>query len=219
MHGDVAQQVLGGARLRDDLEARLVEQARDPLAEEHRVVGEHDPDRSRAGTRAQRREVAAEAGIVELEDALGVGEVRQRPEPEVAELVLGRERAGRGLGQDDLAAVAGGRDAIGAVDVDADVAVLAERRSAGVQADANAHRGGPVVAAEASLRFAGRGEPVLRRREHREQLVAARVHLVPLGACDGVAQQPADVSRGRPATPAPAPTRGAWSPRRRRRGR
>ena len=39
---DLAQQVLGVAGLGDDLEARLLEQARDALAQQHAVVGEDD---------------------------------------------------------------------------------------------------------------------------------------------------------------------------------
>ena len=42
------------------------------------------------------------------------------------------------------------------MDVDADVAVLGERRRAGVQPDPDAHGRGPVVAAEPSLRVDGR---------------------------------------------------------------
>ena len=39
-------QLLGVARLPDDLEARVLEQPRDPLAQEHRVVGQHDAHRA-----------------------------------------------------------------------------------------------------------------------------------------------------------------------------
>ena len=37
------EQLVGVARLADDLEARILEQAGDALAEQHRVVGDHDP--------------------------------------------------------------------------------------------------------------------------------------------------------------------------------
>ena len=39
------------------------------------------------------------------------------------------------------------------MDVDADIAVLGERGRAGVQADPDAHGGGPVVATEPPLRI------------------------------------------------------------------
>ena len=193
VHRDVAEEVLGRARLRDDLEARLVEQPRDPLPEQHRVVGEHDAHGRRAGPGAERRKVAAEARIVELEDPLRIGQVRERPEPEIAQLVLGRERGRRGLREDDLASMPRRGDALGAVDVDADVTVLAERGSARVEADANAHRRRPRMPAEPPLSLDGRSDGRLRRGEGGEELVAARVHHVPVGAGYRIAQQPANV--------------------------
>ena len=42
---DLAQQVLGVAGLAGDLEARLLEQARETLAQQHGVVGDHDAER------------------------------------------------------------------------------------------------------------------------------------------------------------------------------
>ena len=111
----------------DDLEAGVLEQPRDPLAQQHRVVGEHDahahvPPRARA----QRREVAAEAGLVELEDPLGLGQPGARTGP-------GRGARGRGASRRSRrrergSARRGPPCAIraGAVDLDADVAVLAE---------------------------------------------------------------------------------------------
>ena len=42
---DLAQQVLGVARLAGDLEARLLEQPRETLAQQHGVIGEHDAER------------------------------------------------------------------------------------------------------------------------------------------------------------------------------
>ena len=85
VHRDVTEQVLGVSGLRDDLEARLLEQPRDPLAQQHRVVREHDAHGRGARPGAQRREVAAEPGLVELEDPLRLGQVREQPEAEVAE--------------------------------------------------------------------------------------------------------------------------------------
>ena len=152
VHRDVAQQILGVAGLRDDVEAGLHEQPGDSLAQEHRVVGEHDADGDRAGTGAQRREVLTEAGLLELEDPLGLRHVGQCPEAEIAQVASRRQRRGGRLGGDDLSSVARGRDPVRAMDVDADIAVLGERRRAGVQADPDADRRRPVVAAEPPLR-------------------------------------------------------------------
>ena len=105
------------------------------------------PGRARRGGKSP-----AEAGLLELEDPLGLRHVGQRPEAEVAQVASRRQRRGGRLGGDDLSAVARGRDPVGAMDVDADVAVLGERRRAGVQADPDADGRRPVVAAEPSLR-------------------------------------------------------------------
>ena len=43
VHRDVPEQILGVPGLRDDVEARLAEQPRDALAQEHRVVGDDHP--------------------------------------------------------------------------------------------------------------------------------------------------------------------------------
>ena len=45
VHRDVAQEVVRRAGLRDDVEAGLLEQPRDALSEEHRVVREDDAAR------------------------------------------------------------------------------------------------------------------------------------------------------------------------------
>src|SRR5215211_499026 len=44
VRANLQQQILRRSALPDDLEARLLEQARDALAEQHRVVGENDAD-------------------------------------------------------------------------------------------------------------------------------------------------------------------------------
>ena len=52
---DLAQQVLGVARLPGDLEARFLEQARETLAQQHGVIGQHDAERvSHAGETIRR---------------------------------------------------------------------------------------------------------------------------------------------------------------------
>ena len=189
----MAQEVVGVAGLRHDVEAGVVEQPRDALAEQHGVVGEDDADRRRARACAERREVAAEARLVELEDPLRLRQLRQRPEAEVAELAVGGEHECRGLGGDDLAAVARVRDPERAVDVDADVAVLAERGGAGVQPDADAHRRGPVVARDPPLRVDRGLRGGLGLGEGGEELVAARVDLVAVGCRDRFAQEAPEV--------------------------
>ena len=193
VHGDVTEQVVGVAGLRDDVEAGVVEQPRDALAQQHGVVGEDDADRaSRRGAR-EAREVAAEARLVELEDPLRLRQLRQRPEAEVAELAVGREHERSRLGRDDLAAVAGVGDPEGAVDLDADVAVLAERGGAGVQPDADAHRRRPGVARDPPL-CVDRGlrrRSRRRRRRRRARRRASRPRA--LRRRDGFAQQPPEV--------------------------
>src|SRR5438105_7583225 len=47
VRADLQQQIVSRAALTDDLEPRLLEQARDALAEQHRVVGEDDADSRR----------------------------------------------------------------------------------------------------------------------------------------------------------------------------
>jgi hypothetical protein len=45
VRADLAQQVLGVPGLAGDLEAGLLEQAREALAQQHGVISEHDADR------------------------------------------------------------------------------------------------------------------------------------------------------------------------------
>ena len=86
MHRHVAEEILGVAGLRHDVEPRFVEQPRDAFAQEYRVVGENDADGDRAGPGPEGGEVATEPRIVELKDPLGLGQLGQRPESEVAQL-------------------------------------------------------------------------------------------------------------------------------------
>ena len=150
VHRNMAEQVVSGAGLGHDLEACVLEQPRDPFAQEDGVVGEDDAERRRAGPGAERREGVG-ALVVELEDPLRLRQVREGVEPEVAQLVAG-ERGARRLRGEHLAAVARAADPARPVDVDSDVAVLSERRLTGVEADAHAHgRAGPGVLGERSL--------------------------------------------------------------------
>ena len=63
VRADLAHQVLGVAGLADDVEARFLEQARETLAQEHGVVGDHDADRVAHGREPSgRRSQAAAPG-------------------------------------------------------------------------------------------------------------------------------------------------------------
>ena len=149
----------------DDVEARVVEEPRDALAEQDGVVGEDDADGVAPGASAERGEVAAEARLVELEDPLRLRQLRQRPEAEIAEVARRCELERGRLGGDDLAAVAGVRDPERPVDLDADVAVVAERRRPGVQADPDPHR----ASARCGPRSAAAPRPPRRRRPRRRR--------------------------------------------------
>ena len=59
---DLAQQVLGVTGLAGDLEARLLEQAREALAQQHGVVGQHDAKRVTHGRDSSRARGARECG-------------------------------------------------------------------------------------------------------------------------------------------------------------
>ena len=91
VHRDVTQQVVGVVGLGHDLEARLGEQPRDALAQQDRVLGDHDRHRvPEQGDRvAQRREVARETVREQLVDVLGLRQARR------AGGCRGRERRSR----------------------------------------------------------------------------------------------------------------------------
>ena len=125
----------------------------------------------RAAERSQGREVGREPWRHELEQLLRLGDVLQ---PMPAERPEGPARNGpvpddvaRRLRDEDLPAVARRADAGGDVDVEADVALVAELGLAGVDADAHAHDAvrGPRLALDRALepdrgrdRVAGAGE-------------------------------------------------------------
>jgi hypothetical protein len=195
VHRDVAKQVLGVVGLRDDLEARVAEEARDPFSEENRVVSQRDRDpRAEHGDRvAQGWEVAREVVREELVDPLGSGEPREPVLSEVArgdtvELV---ERLG---GEHDLRAVARVRDPRRAHDVESRVALLRERRRAGVESDPDAHAdvARPLRVTEGPLNR----ERCLRRctgvREGGDVLVPHRVRLGTPARGDLVPDEPSE---------------------------
>ena len=196
VHRDVAQEVLRGAGLRHDLEARLLEKPRDPLAEEDRVVREDDAPRVtelRDGA-AERREIPREPVGEHLVDALRVREPLQPVGLEVMRLDVGDER-GRRRREEDLAAVARGGDARGADHVEPGVPLLAEMRDAGVQAHSHLddETVGPGVVADPLLARHRRLQRRLHLAEHGRELVTGRVDLGAAGRGDLRAQELADV--------------------------
>jgi hypothetical protein len=202
VHRDVAQDVLARARLRRHLESRLLEQPHDPLAQQHGVVGDHDLH-ARLGSDgvAERRVV----GFAQLEQALGLRQVAQAERAEVAELDI-REEPNRRLGEDHLAAVRRGRDAVRAVHLEADVAVLGDHRHAAVQADphADARVVGPRLVGDLRLCLLRRAQRRLRVGERGEDLVAARVDDDAALGGDDVAKHRAHArEHGAPALPEP----------------
>src|SRR5206468_9083977 len=90
VHADVAQQIVGRAALGDDLEAGVLEQARYPLTQQDRVVGEdyaHAAEPSARG--AERGKPGRQPGRVELEEPLRLVDAGQLVIAEILELVLG----------------------------------------------------------------------------------------------------------------------------------
>ena len=103
-----------------------------------------------------------------------LGDVLQPVLAEVGERRPLDELGGR-MREEDLAAVAGGGDARGEVDVVADVALLGDERRARVQADPHLDR----ARRERLGHRRGRGERPGARREGEEEGVALRVDLDP----------------------------------------
>ena len=118
--------------------------------------------------RLQGREVA----VTELVEALRRGEILQPVQSLVAELGALVE-ARRGLGDEDLPAVAGCADPRAPVDVHADVALVGDDRLTGVDAHPDADRAG----GERSLGCSGGGDCPFRGREGDEEGVPLRVDL------------------------------------------
>ena len=115
---------------------------------------------------------ARELGVAQLEESLRRREVLEPVLAEVANRLAGDEVARR-LRQEYLAAVPGGGDPRGTVDVDPDVALLGYDRLARVEPHAHADR----PAAERSLPVGGGRDRVGGARERDEERVPLRVHL------------------------------------------
>jgi hypothetical protein len=157
---------------------RVLEQARDPLSEQDRVVGEHHPHPLDQLARVpQRREVGGKPRHGELKEHLRRRETDELVLAECLDLLLDR-LAGRGR-EDDLPAVTGLADPRRPVDVDPDIAVLVQRRRSRVDAHPHPHVGvvRPVVLAERSLGRDCCADGVRDLLEHGKELVAVRVDL------------------------------------------
>jgi hypothetical protein len=131
--------------------------------------------------RLQRRKLTA----AQLIEVLRSGEILEPVLAEIAEIAVD-QLAGR-LRQQDLAAVPGGGDPGRPVDVDPDVALVGDRRLAGVQADPHADR----TVLERRLRLPRGGDRLPRRGKGDEERVPLRVDLDPAVAAERVAQDPA----------------------------
>ena len=111
---------------------------------------------------------------------------------QIRELALAKDAGNEGRRrrrEEHLPAVTGGGDAGRAVDVDADIALIAAQRRARVQAHPDLDR----PAAEGRLCLARGRQPGRGRRERREDGVPLGIDLDAAAARDGLAQDPAMV--------------------------
>ena len=189
---NLQHQLLGVAGLAGDLEARLLEQPRDALAQEHRVIRQNNADALPVDrpdppclVHPQPGELSCETRRDDLEDPLGL---RQSPElvgAEVLEVEAGvREELPRSLRDQHLAAVTGPREPGDEMDVEPVVAPLGEGRLPGVDAHAHPHVGSvrPLVGSECRLGVDSRGHRVPSLHEDERQLVAVAVDLASAAA-------------------------------------
>jgi hypothetical protein len=144
----------------------------------------------------QRRKLARQPLDDELEEALGTVEVRQGGVAEVAEAEALRQLVPHEIGgsarEEHLAAVTGVSDSRGLVHREADVAVAAEARLAGVDAHPHPHRDSlrPVVTGERKLPSARCGGGRSRAAEDGEERVPLGLDLDAAGLCEGSAHEP-----------------------------
>ena len=175
--------------------------------------------------RRQRRERVRQAGLHQLEEVLGAGEVLQAVRAEVAQVHVVGERPCHELGdrrrQQDLPTVRRGHHARGAVDGGAVVVAPAGLRLADVRPHAHAQRSGlaPRLVAQPLLRRKARSDRVRRGAEHGHQPVASGLHHRAAAALHGRTQDGVVAGQRTPASRPGGAPRAACSPRRRRRGR
>ena len=131
----------------------------------------------------------------DLEDALRLVDPAQVPLADREHgYAVGQARAeerARRLREEDLPAAADGADAGRAHDVEPDVALLVDRRLAGVQAHPHAHvrLAGPGLRRVRALSLDRGGHRVARAREREEERVALRVDLDPVARSERVADE------------------------------
>ena len=168
---------------------------------------------------AQRREVARKVVGQQLIDPNRLGQPFELVLAEVAvrHVADSLERRGR---EHDLTSVTGVRDPGSAHDVDARVALDADRRGARVEADAHTDRDvvRPFGIAHRALRFERRVDSAPRLRERGEQLVADGVHLVSRVGRERRAQEVADAPDDDGVVDLVVLLEGRSSPRRQREG-
>src|SRR5205823_389307 len=113
----------------------------------------------------------------------------------VRELVA--EECARRFREEDLAAVAGRRDARRADHVEPEVALFADVRLASVQSHPYAHLAPvrPLVLVQGALRVDRSGDCVARPRKREEERVALRVDLPALSGAERLAHDPPVIAR------------------------
>src|SRR5262249_58963855 len=103
VHPDVTQEVFRRAALRDDLEPGVLEQPRDPLAQQHGIVCEDYAHAAEASAgRAERGKARRESGGVELEEPFRRVDPGQLVVAEIPEVVRRLQLLARARGEQDL---------------------------------------------------------------------------------------------------------------------
>jgi hypothetical protein len=145
----------------------------------------------------ERRKRRLQVGNDQLEDQLWTREILQPVFPEVLHRGARRQNVVRqlscGLREQDLPPVGGCADSRCPVDIEAEVALIADHRLPGVDADPHAKLDAarPRLSGEPPLCVHRRCERVPSPREYDEERVALGVDLVTLGVPERGAQEPA----------------------------
>jgi signal transduction histidine kinase len=140
---------------------------------------------------------------VDLEERLRIGQARERVPPESpkndAVRLTPLERVARRRREQDLPAVTRGADASGGMHCDTNVPGLGECRAPGVDADADADRGGvgPHALRERALYAHRRVDRARRLTKDSEELIRARVDLVTTGVAHALPDQGPHVTQDR----------------------
>jgi hypothetical protein len=197
-HGQGEAGLARAARARERQEAPACEEADDPF---DLLLAAHERgrlDRQVVGPRIERakgREVSGQALDHQLPEALGGRQVLEPMLPQVAEGDLGGQVGGAqdtgGLREEDLAPVASGGDACGAMDVQAHVIVAPEPPVPRVEAHADAHLRTlrPGFGCQRALCLDRRPQPGRRGGEDGEEPVALGVDLDAAVRLDGRAKE------------------------------